>query len=76
MIVGALGFLTTGDKVVPGNNGLKDQALAIRWIKDNIEAFGGDRDKITVFGESAGGASAHFHMLSPLTKGKSISDRN
>lgn len=76
MIVGALGFLTTGDEVVPGNNGLKDQALAIKWVKDNIEAFGGDRDKITVFGESAGGASAHLHMLSPLSKGKSTLGRN
>lgn len=71
MFVGALGFLTTGDEVVPGNNGLKDQALAIKWVKDNIDTFGGDRDKITVFGESAGGASAHLHMLSPLSKGKS-----
>nr|CAH7768495.1 unnamed protein product [Callosobruchus chinensis] len=67
--LGALGFLTTGDEVVPGNNGLKDQNLALRWIRNNIEYFGGDPDSVTIFGESAGGASAQFHMLSPLSRG-------
>jgi carboxylesterase type B len=36
------GFLSTGDSNMPGNFGLKDQALAIKWVKDNIEAFGGE----------------------------------
>ncbi|VEN46101.1 unnamed protein product, partial [Callosobruchus maculatus] len=67
--LGALGFLTTGDEVVPGNNGLKDQNLALRWIRNNIKYFGGDPDSVTIFGESAGGASAQFHMLSPLSRG-------
>lgn len=67
--IGALGFLSTGDEVVPGNNGLKDQSLAIRWVYDNIEAFGGDPGKISLFGEAAGGASAHFHYFSPLSQG-------
>jgi carboxylesterase type B len=49
--------------------GLKDQSMALRWVKRNIQGFGGDPDKITVFGESAGGVSAHFHMLSPMSKG-------
>lgn len=63
-----MGFLSTGDLVVPGNNGLKDQNLALKWTKRNIKHFGGDPDSITVFGESAGGAATHFHMLSPMSK--------
>jgi len=48
------GFLSTGDEASPGNNGMKDQALAIQWVKDNIEHFGGDVDRITLMGQSAG----------------------
>ncbi|KAF2902141.1 hypothetical protein ILUMI_04049 [Ignelater luminosus] len=66
--LGLLGFLSTGDEISPGNYGLKDQNLAIKWVKDNIKHFGGDPDSITLFGQSAGGSSAHFHMLSPLSK--------
>ncbi|KAB0797793.1 hypothetical protein PPYR_08786 [Photinus pyralis] len=67
--IGALGFLSTGDSVVPGNNGLKDQVVALRWVRDNIQAFGGDPNRITIFGESAGAASVHLHMFSPLSRG-------
>ena len=49
--------------------GLKDQTRALQWLKKNINAFGGDPDRITVFGESAGGASVHALVLSPKTKG-------
>lgn len=56
--------------MVPGNNGLKDQAAAIQWVSDNIAAFGGDRDRITVAGQDTGAVSAHLHMFSPLSKGK------
>ncbi|KAK4880601.1 hypothetical protein RN001_008747 [Aquatica leii] len=66
--LGPLGFLSTGDYVVPGNNGFKDQSLGLKWVKDNIEQFGGNPKKITVSGQSAGGASAYFHLLSPLSK--------
>jgi hypothetical protein len=75
--LGPLGFLSTGDAACPGNNGMKDQNLAMRWVKDNVAAFGGDPEKITIFGESAGGASAQLHMMSPLSKGRTFeSDAN
>ncbi|CAH1394712.1 unnamed protein product [Nezara viridula] len=67
--LGPLGFLSTEDDVVPGNNGLKDQVLALQWIKKNIAAFGGNPEKVTIAGLSAGGASCHFHTLSPLSRG-------
>ncbi|PSN30852.1 Esterase FE4 [Blattella germanica] len=67
--LGPLGFLSTGDSVVPGNNGLKDQNFALRWVKQNIAQFGGDPSRITICGLSAGGASIHYQLLSPLSKG-------
>lgn len=63
------GFLSTEDEVVPGNMGLKDQNMALRWVSQNIEWFGGDPQKVTLAGLSAGGASVHYHYLSPLSAG-------
>jgi carboxylesterase type B len=74
--LGILGFLSTGDMVVPGNNGLKDQVMALKWIKNNIENFGGDPNKITIFGQSAGSASVSYHMQSPQSKGNRIEGTN
>merc|ERR1712168_1437179 len=67
--VGTLGFLSTGDESMPGNYGLWDQHAAIAWVHRNIQAFGGDADNITIFGESAGGASVNFQIVSPNNKG-------
>ncbi|XP_019644076.1 PREDICTED: carboxylesterase 1D-like [Branchiostoma belcheri] len=64
-----LGFLSTGDSHAPGNYGLLDQVQAMVWVRDNIRNFGGDPDKVTLFGESAGGVSISYHYLSPMSKG-------
>lgn len=64
-----LGFLSTGDEASPGNFGLKDQVLALKWIRRNIKAFGGNPNSITLMGASAGGVSVHMHMMSPLSEG-------
>ncbi|GCB68184.1 hypothetical protein scyTo_0000838 [Scyliorhinus torazame] len=65
----ALGFLSTGDGSGKGNYGLWDQHLAIAWVKNNIASFGGNPELITLFGESAGGASTSMHVLSPMNRG-------
>ncbi|KAI8520205.1 Carboxylesterase 5A [Branchiostoma belcheri] len=67
--LGLLGFLSTRDENAPGNFGFLDQVLAIRWVKENIQNFGGDPDRITIFGESAGGYSVSYHVVSPLSRG-------
>uniref|UniRef100_A0A665W1A0 Carboxylic ester hydrolase n=1 Tax=Echeneis naucrates TaxID=173247 RepID=A0A665W1A0_ECHNA len=67
--VGTLGFLSSGDARLPGNYGLWDQHAAISWVRRNIEAFGGHPDNITIFGQSAGAASASFQSLSPYSRG-------
>jgi carboxylesterase type B len=67
--VGLLGFLSTGDLVAPGNNGLRDQILALKWIKENIRYFGGDPDRITIWGQSAGAASVAYLLQANQTTG-------
>ncbi|KAK5641616.1 hypothetical protein RI129_010163 [Pyrocoelia pectoralis] len=64
-----LGFLSTGDKEAPGNNGLKDQVQALKWVKENIASFGGDPESVTIAGSSVGAGSVTLHLVSPLSKG-------
>lgn len=66
--LGSLGFISTGDSLLPGNLGLKDQVAALRWIQRNIAAFGGNPNSVTIVGHSAGSYSLLLHMLSPMSK--------
>ncbi|PSN44744.1 Venom carboxylesterase-6 [Blattella germanica] len=67
--LGAFGFLSLENKDAPGNAGLKDQVMALRWVRDNIKQFGGDPNDVTIFGQSSGAACVHYHMLSPISEG-------
>ena len=67
--LGPLGFLSMGNNIIPGNAGMKDQVMALNWVKDNIENFGGDPNLVTIFGESAGSESVAMHIISPMSKG-------
>ncbi|KAL3266949.1 hypothetical protein HHI36_011099 [Cryptolaemus montrouzieri] len=67
--LGAFGFLSTVDSVIPGNFGLKDQQFALKWVKNNIRVFGGDPEKVTIFGNSAGAASVGLHILNKESAG-------
>ncbi|XP_046750584.1 esterase FE4-like [Diprion similis] len=67
--LGVLGFFYLDHELVPGNAALKDQLAALKWVKENIAQFGGDPNNVTLFGESAGAASVHYHTLSPLSQG-------
>merc|ERR1711892_875331 len=73
--LGALGFLAIEGTNIQGNQGLKDQMIALRWVKENIANFGGDPSRITIAGESAGGMSVHAHVLSPVGKNEDLFHR-
>jgi para-nitrobenzyl esterase len=73
--LGALGFLAhpalTGESPdrTSGNYGFQDQQAALKWVRRNIRAFGGNPEKVTVFGESAGGLSTFVNIVSPTARG-------
>ncbi|XP_065212962.1 esterase FE4-like [Planococcus citri] len=67
--LGVLGFFSTDDNVAPGNYGLKDQVAALKWIQRNVIHFGGNPSSVTIVGLSAGGASVHYHFVSPMSEG-------
>lgn len=67
--LGVFGFLSLDIPEAAGNMGLKDQVKALKWVKNNIEKFNGDKDNITVFGISAGSASVEYLLMSPSANG-------
>ncbi|XP_060530479.1 acylcarnitine hydrolase-like [Cylas formicarius] len=67
--LGLFGWLSTGDDVVLGNAGFKDQLLALKWVQKNIEQFGGDPTKVTILGQSAGAISVGAHIVNKKSAG-------
>lgn len=73
--LGALGFMAhpalsaESPQGSSGNYAVLDQIAALEWVRDNISAFGGDPEKVTIFGESAGGTSVYLLTATPLSKG-------
>ncbi len=71
--LGVLGFLAQSgldaEHHLLGNYGFMDQQFALKWVKKNIQAFGGNPEEVTIFGESAGGQSVYSQLASPLAKG-------
>nr|XP_044997381.1 LOW QUALITY PROTEIN: neuroligin-4, X-linked [Jaculus jaculus] len=67
--LGVLGFLSTGDQAAKGNYGLLDQIQALRWIEENVGAFGGDPKRVTIFGSGAGASCVSLLTLSHYSEG-------
>ncbi|CEF70375.1 Carboxylesterase, type B domain-containing protein [Strongyloides ratti] len=67
--LGPLGFLSTGDEVLPGNVGLWDMIMALKWVKTNAHVFGGDPNNIMISGHGSGAAAASLLAISPKTEG-------
>ncbi|KAJ7388411.1 Pyrethroid hydrolase Ces2e [Desmophyllum pertusum] len=67
--LGILGFFNIPGTKYKGNYGMLDQVLALKWVQANIASFGGDPNRVTIFGQSAGGISVSLQLISPLSKG-------
>ncbi|KAK7079160.1 Carboxylesterase 5A [Halocaridina rubra] len=67
--LGTLGFFSLLNDDAPGNAALWDQIEALKWVQENIEGFGGDKNRVTIFGQSAGSVSVNWLHLLPESKG-------
>ena len=63
------GFLSTEDSSAPGNYAILDLVAALHWIKENVAAFGGDADQVSLLGHGYGAALVNILLVSPITKG-------
>ncbi|KAI5742480.1 hypothetical protein M8J77_007687 [Diaphorina citri] len=66
--LGILGFLSLETNEIPGNMGFLDMLLALEWVNDHIRSFNGDKNCVTLMGQSAGGAAVTFFLTSPLVR--------
>ncbi|XP_030026302.2 esterase E4 [Manduca sexta] len=67
--LGVLGYLTTENDVIPGNNGLRDFILGLQWVQKNIKEFGGDPNRVTIMGNRGGATIAEIMLYSEKAKG-------
>ena len=67
--LGVYGFLNLGTEDISGNQGMWDQHEALKWVQNNIQAFQGNPNQVTIFGESAGGWSVSYHLTSRKSQG-------
>ncbi|KAH8023396.1 hypothetical protein MRX96_001243 [Rhipicephalus microplus] len=64
-----LKFFEANNKGAPGNVGLWDQLMVMKWVKRNVKAFGGDPELVVLFGESSGSMAIYLHLMSPFGAG-------
>ncbi|KAL0869743.1 hypothetical protein ABMA27_005972 [Loxostege sticticalis] len=67
--LGLIGYLTTEDDAIPPNNGVRDYIFALKWIKENIQNFGGDPNRVTLMGSKGGAVLANILLYSKAAKG-------